>query len=735
MREDNWKYRAFISYCHADRRLAEELHRDLEAFIVPRGVIAASGGDEINVPRKLGKIFFDRYELVAAHISRQITQGLEKSESLIVVCSRNSASSEAVAREIQYFIGLGRQDRIFPIIIDGEPDARVRQLVPPIIRSIKTDDEDVTGAKVSLLAADAREHADGWHLAQQKLVAAILGLELDQLRRRAADAERRRRRVWAGVAAGTSSLAVVSVLLAAYAYNQYTRSEALLDRSVQISLDFASTVSQAFAGYQIPSHQASKLLSKLGADLEDLLAETPYRTFDRLLAQGQMKLKQHTAMRRNHSLGDAEQLAQEAKNIFEALQNPAFHAASSIEAPTAAGHAHKSGRRIAVLTGLAESSMALGLIKRDMTWLSYSVDEYKEALKYRSDLVLHHPHLSEKAGRAARSELAEAHYMLAEVLERQNRPVDALKEFATAYRHFTEIEVVTSAIEGVDPELKAEQIQAKLNVSRSQVELAEALSIVGKSKPAFDYFDKAIATRNELIEADPANRKLKRYLAWAHLFRGELHLETGNVSSSIEDFMIAVAFQKEGYDFDPESKQRKKDYIWARGYLGRARLANGEYGDALNDFNEAVKIAKRDAVAYPEELLKRRGYAFWLAYRAKVQRLLGNPAGAMVDLAEAEEQLQPLVGLVDVKYPLAWAEMASIKLEQARVSAALDGTGGLKAAMASLVTARDYLTPLIDKAPGSVVWKRRLAEVEAEAATLTCAIDPRCNGVAFSELH
>jgi hypothetical protein len=57
-----YRYRAFLSYRSADRGRAQRLHRQLEAYRVPRplvGRIGLHGG----IPSRLGIIFRDRDEL------------------------------------------------------------------------------------------------------------------------------------------------------------------------------------------------------------------------------------------------------------------------------------------------------------------------------------------------------------------------------------------------------------------------------------------------------------------------------------------------------------------------------------------------------------------------------------------------------------------------------------------------------------------------------------------------
>ncbi len=71
---ENHNYAAFISYAHADEKVAARLHEALETYDLPDGVVV-NGRDSIT------PIFRDVTELTAAHSLS------EKIKDLIVLCS------------------------------------------------------------------------------------------------------------------------------------------------------------------------------------------------------------------------------------------------------------------------------------------------------------------------------------------------------------------------------------------------------------------------------------------------------------------------------------------------------------------------------------------------------------------------------------------------------------------------------------------------------------------------
>jgi hypothetical protein len=85
------KFRAFISYSHADKSAADWLHRALEAYRLPSRLVGQQTAVG-EVPAKLTPIFRDRDELPAAgDLSIELRTALEQSSFLIVIASPSAA--------------------------------------------------------------------------------------------------------------------------------------------------------------------------------------------------------------------------------------------------------------------------------------------------------------------------------------------------------------------------------------------------------------------------------------------------------------------------------------------------------------------------------------------------------------------------------------------------------------------------------------------------------------------
>ena len=184
MSEKNFKYKAFISYSHQDRKWGDWLHKALETYTVPKGL-----GERF--PKKLFPIFRDREELPSsAELGEVINQAIKNSSHLIVICSPRSARSMWVNEEIMEFKRLGRSGKILCLIIDGEPNAeekphiQAEECFPKAIRFKIDSNGNLSSQRTEPIAADARSKKDGKKDALLKLIAGLLGIGFDKLKQR-----------------------------------------------------------------------------------------------------------------------------------------------------------------------------------------------------------------------------------------------------------------------------------------------------------------------------------------------------------------------------------------------------------------------------------------------------------------------------------------------------------------------------------------------------------------------
>lgn len=173
------RFRAFVSYSHADAAVAQKLHRKIEAYRLPQHLRGRYTADPDK--GRLGRIFRDREDLPAAEdLSESVKRALAGSQVLVVICSPDARASVWVAKEIDLFRALHPDRPVLAALVRGEPDEAFPR---PLL----------DGAEP--LAADLRKQGDGWRLGFLKIVAGIADVPLDALVQR--DATRRIRRVMA----------------------------------------------------------------------------------------------------------------------------------------------------------------------------------------------------------------------------------------------------------------------------------------------------------------------------------------------------------------------------------------------------------------------------------------------------------------------------------------------------------------------------------------------------------
>ncbi len=289
------RYRAFISYSHADSRFAQWLHRKLEAFRLPKGDAESA---------RLAPVFIDRAELAAGpDLSQQVREALAASAALIVVASPAAQASRWVAQEIELFRALHPDHPVLAALIGGEPDTAFPQ---PLV--------SCGGQSVEPLAADFRANKDGKRLGLIKIVAGLTALPLDQLVQR--DVQTRQRRVMV-VTAGALTLSLVLaglLIVAVRERSEAQRQRATAEGMVEFMLTDLRDKLKGVGRIEIMDAVNQKAMDHYSSDsnLESLPADVLQRRARLLTAMGE---DDNTAGRK----ADARRKFAEAYRVTEAL--------------------------------------------------------------------------------------------------------------------------------------------------------------------------------------------------------------------------------------------------------------------------------------------------------------------------------------------------------------------------------------------------------------------------------
>src|SRR5262249_15757814 len=103
----------FISYSRRDMAFANALHRALERYVPPRGLLVTH--------RRLN-VFRDVEDFTGTEYYRSVEQHLRRSRRLVVICSPNAYKSKFVDDEIRRFAQARSPANIIPVLIAGLPN-------------------------------------------------------------------------------------------------------------------------------------------------------------------------------------------------------------------------------------------------------------------------------------------------------------------------------------------------------------------------------------------------------------------------------------------------------------------------------------------------------------------------------------------------------------------------------------------------------------------------------------
>ena len=186
--EKKYTYDAFISYRHSelDKFVAENLHKQLEAFRLPGNVSRKIGR------KKIERVFRDKDELpLTSNLEDPIMRALAESEFLIVICSPRLKESLWCKKEIETFIRLHGREKVFAILIEGEPEDSFPEELLFVEETVEKPDgtTEIVRKPMEPLAADIRgknkhEMQKAMRTEILRLIAPMFSLTYDDLRQR-----------------------------------------------------------------------------------------------------------------------------------------------------------------------------------------------------------------------------------------------------------------------------------------------------------------------------------------------------------------------------------------------------------------------------------------------------------------------------------------------------------------------------------------------------------------------
>ena len=202
--DNEFKYYAFISYSSKDTAWGKRLQKKLEHYRMPAALCSEHGWKR----KPINPVFFAPTDIQPGGLSKELQDRLNASRHLIVLCSPNSAQSEWVGKEIEYFHNLGRTQSIHFFIVDGVPHSGdpKTECFNPVVDKLGLPE---------ILGANIHEKIYRWpwlnkERAYVQLISKLLGVEFDTIWQR--HRRQHKRKIAAWVIGGFAVLCVLAIV-------------------------------------------------------------------------------------------------------------------------------------------------------------------------------------------------------------------------------------------------------------------------------------------------------------------------------------------------------------------------------------------------------------------------------------------------------------------------------------------------------------------------------------------
>jgi tetratricopeptide (TPR) repeat protein len=679
------RYHAFISYSHADARWAKWLHRKLEDFHLGDDL---AGRETVlgRVPNTLRPIFRDRDEFAAGHsLSDQTLAALDDSIALIVICSPNAAKSHYVNEEIRLFKSRQADRLVIPLIVDDAPGAAQPQCFPPALAFKVTGDGIVTSTPEAILAADARRTGDGPYLSLAKIVASLIGVPVDDVRKRQAITQD----WWIKVTASVIAVVAVLVMAAGFLVWEHGRERArqiMHEQRLEALVERLASSSPAHAAEAPDSKQAIARAVKAadkGAAADPKLA----RALD-LLQQD--KIAEAEALFRD--------VAEEREAASKTAGREAADAWRNLGAIAALSDPKKSREAYAHAVALEPDNVD-GLIWHG--WLQMQANDLPIAEKaYRRLIAL-------ESGREPGLGLYWARVGLGDIAV-------ARGDLGSGKASYIEAERIADSLAKANSGIADWQN----NLAILQDRIGKVLVAQGNLPAALDSHKASRAIRDQLVKADPGNAGWQRELSVSQENIGDVLLAS-DLPAALDSYKASLAIRDRLAQADPGNATWQRDLSVARSKIGDVLLAQGSLPAAVENYNATHATFERLVQADPGNASLKRELSV-------SQVKIGDVFLAQNNLPAALDNYKASLAMLD---RLAQADPGNASLQHdisalhIKIGDVLLAQDNLPAALENYKASLAILDRLAQADPGNATWQRDLSFVRSKTGDVLLAQD------------
>lgn len=557
--ESSFRYDAFISYRHLklDRKWAIWLHTALETYKIPQDILSQTGMTD-----GIKRVFRDEDELPAAgNLSAEIDIALEQSRFLIVVCSPDTPQSMWVNAEIERFRAMGRHDRILALLIKGDPDTSFPKALCQIQHTQASDDGSPPTQTVEFvepLAADVRVENKRpmrylKRMAQMRLTACIIGCRFDDLRQRADERSRKRRR---------NAIAAILTLTTAFGaitgwgiHQQNKEAEARTLAEQRLTEAIESIDPLVYESY-------SKLANRAGTRESQVdMNSTALQKIEKLssgLTQPNAKLSHLLAVALRKGAG-LYLLAGKTSQAGEML-NKALASLQQIDDPS-------------VHRDTAQTLLLLGTLRERVGDLNGALDYYQQSHAMRSTIAQDQPD-----NREVKAELGVS-------LEFMGDTQLLLGAAPAANDLYQQSLTLRQALFTQDTSDK----NAARDKSHSLSKIGDVQAILGDTATALSNYKAAAEIAEKLAKEDRYNTQAQRDWSVASSKLGDMSTRTSNAKAALQYYITAREIIQDLSEGDPGNAEWKREWALCVTNEGHALQALGNTTDALARFNDALQ--------------------------------------------------------------------------------------------------------------------------------------------------